>query len=128
MDIINFNKIYSNDAVSLSQRLGVNILTNLAPVKDHIYIVFGGHEVALKSQPNGFRQYIIINKESPQSDILRNKYYIQFMRENYVWDFGKSGDYLKTLGIRVLFNEGDSDAYIKWLLGELCPPATGSVN
>jgi hypothetical protein len=116
--IINFNKIYSADAVSLSQRLGVDILTNFIPVSGHIYIVFGGE--GFRPLTTGFERagplYIIINKESPQSDILRNKYYIQFMRDNYVWDFGKSADYLKTLGIKVLFNEGDSDAYIRWLL------------
>jgi len=104
--ILNFNQIFSENAFCLSQRLGIEILKEFSPQKDHTYIIFGAHEQAatlyLIQISNPSFKYIIINSEPPQSDVLRNKYYLSLMKNNIVLDYHTiSSNYLKSLGIRV---------------------------
>ena len=104
--ILNFNQIFSECASCLSQRLGIDIIGDFKPGPGHTYILFGAHEqaTALNSiQLSNFNfKYIIINTEPPQSNHLRNKYYIQLMKNNIVADYNPiSTIYLKSLGIKV---------------------------
>jgi len=108
--IVNLHSIFSENAHCLAQRLGIDIIKDFNPEKGHTYILFGSHEnsptlyscqVALAKEDKAFK-FIIINGEPPQSPHLRNKYYIELMRGNVVWDYHPiSSVYLKSLGIRV---------------------------
>ena len=104
--ILNFHKIFSENASCLSQRLGIDIIGDFVPQSGHTYIVFSSHDQAAAlyniQQNNQDIKYIIINSEAPQSNHLRNKYYISLMKSNIVVDYHPtSSAYLKTLGIRV---------------------------
>jgi hypothetical protein len=122
--IVNLHSIFAENAHCLAQRLGIDIVKDFNPEKGHTYILFGSHDqsptlyscqVALAKEDKAFK-FIIINGEPPQSLHLRNKYYIELMRGNVVWDYHPiSSVYLKSLGIRVysqycfefLHNDGD---------------------
>ena len=108
--ILNLNQIFAEPAHCLSLRLGVDIKKDFVPEAGHTYIVFGLHEeaptlfscqVSLAKEGKPFK-FIIINSEPPQSDHLRNKYYLALLRSNVVWDYHPiSSAFLKSLGIRV---------------------------
>jgi hypothetical protein len=122
--IVNLHTIFAENAHCLSIRLGIDVVKDFNPISGHTYIIFAAHEqaptlyscqLALGKEGKPFK-FIIINGEPPQSPHLRNKYYIELMRGNVVWDYHeKSATYLKSLGIRVysqyvfefLHNEGD---------------------
>ena len=107
LHIINFHPIFSECAECLSKRLGLDIIINALPISGHTYIIFGSHTQASmlysrQIQTRGIK-YIIINGEPPQSNVLKNKYYIELMRNNVVFDYHPiSTAYLKSLDIRVL--------------------------
>jgi hypothetical protein len=108
--IVNLHAIFAENAHCLAQRLGVDIIKDFSPEKGHTYILFGSHDhaptlytcqVSLAKEGKDFK-FIIINGEPPQSPHLRNKYYIELMRNNIVWDYHAiSSVFLKSLGIRV---------------------------
>lgn len=108
--IVNLHTIFAENAHCLSLRLGIDIVKDFNPEKGHTYILFGSHEhsptlyscqVALAKEGKSFK-FIIINGEPPQSPHLRNKYYIELMRGNVVWDYHPiSSVFLKSLDIRV---------------------------
>ena len=104
--IINFHSIFAENAFCLSQRLGIDIVTDFKPQEGHTYIAFGAHEQAsnllmMQQKQQNFK-LIIINSEPPLSQFLKNKYYISLMRSNIVWDYHElSAQHLTELGIRV---------------------------
>lgn len=105
--ILNFHAIFAENAFCLSQRLGIEIISEFIPKEGYTYIIFGGHEEAHQLLTIQLRQrnfnYIIMNSEPPLSQFLKNKYYIYLMRSNVVFDYHKvSAEHLTTLGIRVL--------------------------
>jgi hypothetical protein len=107
--ILNFHAIFSENAFCLSQRLGIDIVYNFAPIDGHTYLLFGAHDQAITlytlQQENKKIKYIIINTEPPQSNHLRNKYFIQLMKNNIVFDYHDiSKQHLGSLGIRVFSN------------------------
>jgi hypothetical protein len=104
--ILNFHEIFAENAFCLSQRLGIELVKDFQPEKDHTYIIFGAHNQAATLHSiqvsNPYFKYIVINTEPPQSDVLRNKYYLSLMKSNIVWDYSDlSRKYLESLGIRV---------------------------
>ena len=105
--ILNFHPIFAENAFCLSQRLGIEIITDFIPKEGYTYLVFGAHEQSHQLLTIQIRQrnfnYIIMNSEPPLSQFLKNKYYISLMRSNVVFDYHKvSAEHLTTLGIRVL--------------------------
>lgn len=104
--ILVFHTIFSENAFCLSRRLGITIENNFTPEEGKIYLVFGAHEQAINLY-NIQRQvknikFIIINTEPPQSNHLKNKYFLTLMKENIVWDYHDlSKKYLGGQGIRV---------------------------
>ena len=104
--ILNFHAIFGENAFCLSQRLGIDIITDFNPQDGHTYIVFGAHEQAanllMTQQKHRNFKLIIINSEPPLSQFMKNKYYISLMRANIVWDYSEiSAQHITTLGIRV---------------------------
>jgi len=104
--ILNFHEIFSENAFCLSKHLGIELLKEFQPERDHTYIIFGAHDQAAALHSiqvsNPYFKYIIINTEPPQSNHLRNKYYLSLMKNNIVFDYHHiSSAYLSTLNIRV---------------------------
>ena len=104
--ILVFHTIFSENAFCLSKRLGIDVLNDFSPQEGLTYLIFGAHDQAINLY-NIQRQiknikYIIINTEPPQSNHLRNKYFLSIMKENIVWDYHDlSREYLESLDIRV---------------------------
>jgi len=99
--IITLHPIFNEPAIVLSQRLKIDILKDFEPVAGYIYIVYGAHEKSIELltyQKNSEYSYgyIIMNSEQPSSNQLKNKYYIELLKKNIVFDYHSvSSDYLK---------------------------------
>jgi len=85
----------------LSQRLDIKIITDFNPQNNELYIVYGAHDKAIellthqKNLKNTFG-YIILQSEQPSSIHIKNKYYIELMQNNIVFDFHSiSSEYLE---------------------------------
>lgn len=105
--IMTFHQIFIENSICLSKRLGIEIISNFEPIEGYTYIIFGAHEKAVElyqiQQQVKNIKYVILNSESPLSQVLRNKYYIYLMRENVVFDYSPiSTEKLNDLGINVL--------------------------
>ena len=88
MEVVSLNKIFSQNAYCLSQRLNTTIAKEIN--KPILYIVFGGHEkphVLLESQKRCNCRYLILNSEHYSSMVFKNKYYLQLLKENFVCDY-----------------------------------------
>ena len=44
--ILNFHEIFAENAFCLSKRLGIELVKDFKPEKDHTYIIFGAHNQA----------------------------------------------------------------------------------
>jgi len=101
--ILNFHSIFSDPASCLGKRLGIPVHTKYVPNPDTTFIIFGAHVVAhiLCLVPGA--RFILMNTEAPQSDVLRNKFYIELLRAHPICDYHPtSTDHLCTLGGRVI--------------------------
>ena len=90
--IITLHPIFNESAIILSKRLNLEIIKDFEPCKNEIYIVYGAHEKAIELltyQKNSEYSYgyIILNSEQPSSNQLKNKYYIELMKKNIVFDY-----------------------------------------
>ena len=99
--ILCLHPIFSENSIILATRLGVQIEKNFEPSVGQIYIVYGGHTKSaelldIQKQHNYNFFYIIMNSEVPQSTYLQNKFYIELLKSNFVFDFSNiSAKYLK---------------------------------
>lgn len=90
--VISCHTIFNEMAMSLSQRFGFQLITDVNPQSGDIYIILGGHEKAVelytiqKTLKNSIG-YIIYNSEQVCSDYWRNKYYLMLCRENVVFNY-----------------------------------------
>ena len=101
--IIILHPIFAENAIVLSSRLGVEIIKDFKPEEGYLYIVYGGHENpipllnAQKEMLNTFG-YVIMNSEPPKSQFILNKYYLELMKNNIVFDYSnQSANYLKKI-------------------------------
>jgi len=87
--------------VVLSKKFNWNIENEFNPQKGDLYIVFGGHELShqlleVQYRYNSSFGYIIMNSEQIHSQFFKNKYYLQLMKRNVVFDYNTiTADYLK---------------------------------
>jgi hypothetical protein len=97
--VINSHPIFSENALCLASKLKVPIIKDLEPKSGDLYIVFGAHEITqelLFYQRNHKILYIIMNSEQISSPVLKNKFYIQLMKQNILFDYNKqTSQYLK---------------------------------
>lgn len=99
--IMTLHPIFNEPAIILSKRLNLEIIKDFEPCKNEIYIVYGAHEKAIEllTYQKNFQYsygYIIMNSEQPSSNQLKDKYYIELMKKNIVFDYHSvSSDYLK---------------------------------
>jgi hypothetical protein len=100
--IISCHPIFNENAVVLSQKFKWELETEFNPQPKDLYIVFGGHEMApqllkIQEEKKFNFGYIILNSEQQESQFLKNKYYLQLMKCNAVFDYSnKNIDYLKS--------------------------------
>jgi hypothetical protein len=107
--IISCHPVFNENAVVLSQKFNWKLESQFDPQAGDIYLVLGGHEMAHQLLEVQFRKnssfgYIIMNSEQIHSQFMKNKYYIQLMKRNVVFDYTTiNTDYLrKTHDIKVL--------------------------
>ena len=107
--IISCHSIFNENAVILSKKFGWDLEQDFNPQSGDIYLVFGSHEMShqlleLQLRKNASFGYIIMNSEQIESQFFKNKYYIELMKRNIVFDFNTmSAEYLKkTHKIKVL--------------------------
>lgn len=97
--IISCHPIFNENAIVLSQKYKWEICNELKPESGDIYIVFGANELAhelLEFQCRHNIGYIILNSEQPDSQFMKNKYYIKLMKMNVVFDYSSQNmDFLK---------------------------------
>jgi len=103
LKIISCHWIQNEYAMVLSKKLGIPIIKDLEPQDKDIYIVLGAQYAAadlVGLQKNHKIGYIIFNSD----DTLRDKYYLQLLKSNPVFDCNqKATDILKKQhGINVL--------------------------
>lgn len=84
--ILNAHKIFTENALCLSQRTGWKIETDFQPNEDDLYVVFGAHEIPCELL-QAKAKFIILNTEQKHSQFLKNKYYLELMKRNVVFDF-----------------------------------------
>jgi len=88
MEIINFSKYFVENAAVLSTDLNIPIVYKLEPNKE--YIVFSAHDAAkelLEFQIRNNTKYIIYQSENIESVFFKNKYYIQLLKHNKVYNY-----------------------------------------
>jgi hypothetical protein len=106
--IIILHSIFTEPAIVLATRLGVEIIKDFTPVSGFLYIVYGAHEKSIEllnsqKQMQHTFGYVIMNSEPPLSQFMANKFYIELMKNNVVFDYSNiSAIHLKkTYGINV---------------------------
>ncbi len=107
--IISGHAIFNENAVVLSKKFGWALEKEFNPKPKDLYIVFGGHEMAhhlleIQYRLNNTFGFVVMNSEQPDSQFMKNKYYISLMKRNVVMDYNTlSANYLKeTYDIKVL--------------------------
>ena len=107
--IISCHPIFNENAVVLSKKFNWTLENEFNPQKGDLYIVYGGHEMSHQLLEVQFRHnssfgYIILNSEQIHSQFFKNKYYLELMKRNVVFDYNTiTADYLKkTHNIKVL--------------------------
>ena len=99
--VISGHVVFNENAVVMSKKFDWTLENDFNPQAGDLYIVFGSHEIAHQLLEVQFRKnssfgYIIMNSEQIQSQFFRNKYYIQLMKRNVVFDYNTiTSDYLK---------------------------------
>jgi hypothetical protein len=92
MYVVSFHSIFNENAILLSQRLGVPFVTDLNPQEGEVIIVFGSHEQADKLfylQEMKKVHYILIQTEQFPSKVFDNKYYMELVHRNSLLDWSR---------------------------------------
>jgi hypothetical protein len=92
MYVVCFHSIFSENALIMAQRLGVQFVQNMSPERNDIVIVFGAQEQADKlvvMQQMHNLTYIIIQSEQVESKVFDNKYYMKLLETNPVLDWSR---------------------------------------
>ncbi len=107
--IISGHAIFNENAVVMSKKFGWALEKEFNPKPKDLYIVFGGHEMAhhlleIQYRLNNTFGFVVMNSEQPDSQFMKNKYYISLMKRNVVMDYNTlSANYLKeTYDIKIL--------------------------
>lgn len=99
--IISGHAVFNENAIVMSKKFNWKLESDFDPQAGDLYVVFGGHELAHQLLEVQFRKnssfgYIIMNSEQIHSQFFKNKYYLQLMKRNVVFDYNRiTSDYLK---------------------------------
>lgn len=92
MKIISFHQIFNENAQMLAEQLNVEYLTTIEPVDGELYLIYGAHDKAhllIEMQKKYKCKIIIMNSESHKSIFFKNKYYLQLMKDNAIFDYNE---------------------------------------
>lgn len=104
--VMTLDPIFNENAICFSNKLGFEIIKDFKPKPKELYIVFGAHLkspelLQIQKDLNFSFGYIILNSESQKSHFLLNKYYIELMKKNVVFNYSHGvAEYLKELDIK----------------------------
>ncbi len=99
--IISGHAIFNENAVVMSKKFGWALEKEFNPQPKDLYVVFGAHELAhhlleIQYRLNNTFGYVVMNSEQPDSQFMKNKYYVSLMKRNVVCDYNTlSANYLK---------------------------------
>ena len=131
MKILTFHQIFLENAFVLSQLLKIPLVQAFEPKDNELYIIFGAHESAVELYDIQLKikvKYIILNSESQESNFLKNKYYLQILKNNYVLGYSKEAStyLLNSFNIHTLsyfnfyfFNPQPESAYHQFSIDRL---------
>jgi hypothetical protein len=107
--IISGHAIFNENAVVMSKKFGWSLEKEFNPQPKDLYVVFGSHEMAHHLLEIQYRLgntfgYVVMNSEQPDSQFMKNKYYLSLMKRNVVCDYNTlTSAYLKeTFDIKIL--------------------------
>jgi len=92
MYVVSFHAIFNENAVLLSQRLGVPFITDLNPKDGDVIVVFGAQDQADKLyylQEMKKIHYILIQTEQFPSQVFDNKYYMELIQNNSMLNWSR---------------------------------------
>ena len=100
--IITLNSLFNEPAICYANKLNLEIIKDFNPQPKDLYVIFGAHEKSIEllqkqKELNFSFGYIIMNSESQESNSLKNKYYLELMKKNIVFNYSHGvAEYLKT--------------------------------
>lgn len=100
--VMTLDPIFNENAICFSNKLGFEIVKDFKPKPKELYVVFGAHLkspelLQIQKELNFTFGYIIMNSESQKSHFLKNKYYLELMKKNIVFNYSHGvAEYLKT--------------------------------
>lgn len=104
--VMTLDPIFNENAICFSNKLGFEIVKDFKPKPKELYVVFGAHLkspelLQIQKDLNYSFGYIILNSESQKSHFLLNKYYLELMKKNVVFNYSHGvAEYLKELDIK----------------------------
>lgn len=99
--VMTLNSVFNEPAICYANKLNLQIIKDFNPQPKDLYIVFGGNEKPLELlnkqiELNFSFGYILMNSESQKSHFIKNKYYLQLLKKNIVFNYSHGiADYLK---------------------------------
>jgi len=99
--VITLNSVFNEPAICYANKLNLEIIKDFNPKPKDLYIVFGANEKPLELlnkqiELNFSFGYILMNSESQKSHFIKNKYYLQLLKKNIVFNYSHGiADYLK---------------------------------
>jgi hypothetical protein len=92
MYIVSFHLIFNENANILAKRMNIPYIIDFTPKENDLIIIFGSHEQAsnlyLLQEQIKFK-CILIQSEQYESKVFDNKYYIELLKKNYVFDWSR---------------------------------------
>ena len=104
--VLTLDPIFNENAICFANKLGFEIVKDFKPKPKELYVVFGAHLkspelLQIQKDLNYSFGYIILNSESQKSHFLLNKYYLELMKKNVVFNYSHGvAEYLKELDIK----------------------------
>ena len=104
--VLTLDPIFNENAICFANKLGFEIVKDFKPKSKELYVVFGAHLkspelLQIQKDLNYSFGYIILNSESQKSHFLLNKYYLELMKKNVVFNYSHGvAEYLKEIDIK----------------------------
>ena len=104
--VLTLDPIFNENAICFANKLGFEIVKDFKPKPKELYVVFGAHLkspelLQIQKDLNYSFGYIILNSESQKSHFLLNKYYLELMKKNVVFNYSHGvAEYLKEIDIK----------------------------
>ena len=88
--VINGSSVFTENAIVLANKFKIELVTEFSPKTKEIYIVFGAHDICIQlfeAQKNTGFVCIIMDSDQIGLPVYENKFYIQLMKNNTLFDY-----------------------------------------